>query len=108
MREVLDVGGEPVSGTLRVSPHVHTHELDEELVLYDSCANRAYVFNASATLLWRFCGNSPTIDEAVRELAGTYNRDVAEVTRDVVEFVKAARAAGLLLPEENEPNEDAT
>ncbi len=65
-----------MSGTLRASPTVHVHALDDELVLYDSCANHAYVLNASAALLWQLCDNSVTVDQAIRELADAYNCDV--------------------------------
>lgn len=74
------------------------HALDDEFILYDSRADRAYVLNASATLLWESCEGSPTIDEAIRELAVAYDRDEADVAEDVVKFVRMARGAGLLLP----------
>lgn len=95
-----------MSGALRASPAVNAHALDDELVLYDSGANRAYVLNASAASLWQLCNGSSTVDQAIHELADTYNRDLDEVTRDVVEFVRAAREAGLLLPDEGEPTGD--
>lgn len=85
-------------GALRVEPvdGVLVKELDGEAVLLDLQSETYFGLNATALRMWRELTSSPTIADALRNLAGHYDADAAAVEQDVLELLDELESRGLV------------
>lgn len=81
----------------RRADEVAAVELDGEIVLYDERTQTVHHLNPQATIVWKLCDGSSTVDELACALADAADADPAVVSRDVRGVIDELVAAGLVL-----------
>lgn len=77
---------------------IHSVELDGELVLYDTAANRAVHLDPRATLIWQVLDGSVTVGELVEDLAAVFEVDETAIRADVESMLTALHELSFLEP----------
>ena len=88
----------PVSDTPQGREDVVFRQLADDWVLFDPKTNQIHVLNLSAALVWTACTGRSSLDQIVREVAGTYADapDEAQVREDVDAALARFWSEGLL------------
>ena len=72
-------------------------EMDGENLLYRLGAHKAIHLNESATVIWKLCDGSRTIQDIINVLKGEYPDSEAAVETDVAEAIELLMREGALL-----------
>jgi hypothetical protein len=72
------------------------YRLDDEMLVYVSRSETAYVLNRSAAAIWELCDGTRTVEEITVELGQCVGRSGADLLPDVVQGVARLREAGLV------------
>lgn len=88
----------PVSDTPQGREDVVFRQLADDWVLFDPRTNQIHVLNLSAALVWTACTGDSSLDDIVRDVAGTYPDPPAEgqVREDVDAALARFSSLGLL------------
>lgn len=89
----------------RARPDLTVVELDGEAVIYDEISGDLHRLNPTASIVFSFLDGSATPEELAGDLAGAYDRPVAEITAQVRELVDQLAASHLLVGTEPSPVE---
>jgi hypothetical protein len=71
-------------------------EVDGELVVLDTQANRVHKLNRTAGAIWRRCGSAASPAEIARDLAEEFDVDPDIALQDVLVTLEQLRALNLL------------
>lgn len=71
-------------------------ELDGEAVVFDELSCDLHYLNPTATLVFRLCDGTGTVDELATDIAAAYRADEEQIRRDVDAVVQDFRRSGLL------------
>ena len=84
-----------MSIAIRHDDSVMVREIDGEVLVLDTRANRIHQFNRTASIIWRRCGEEPhTIASA---LVAEFSVDEETALRDVVETLSTLRSLRLIV-----------
>lgn len=90
----------PQPGFLRLrpvaDPAVVGHELDDELVLFDSRTSEVRILNSTAVRVWTLCDGEHTVDRLVTCLAEAFGITRSQAASDVTEFLTSLEDAALI------------
>ncbi|MEN8217346.1 MAG: PqqD family protein [Pseudomonadota bacterium] len=78
---------------------VRATEVENELMLHDSAAQKVYVLNPTAALVWSLCDGEHTIEQMVTAVETQFGKtgQEANITQDVQQTVNWLNDYGLLL-----------
>ena len=71
-------------------------QVDGELLILDTRANRIHQLNETATLIWQWSGTASSVEEIASRMADTFEVDADIALRDVRRALDEFCAAGLL------------
>ena len=71
-------------------------QVDGELLILDTRANRIHQLNETATLIWPLSGTASSVEESASRMADTFEVDADIALRDVRRALDEFCAAGLL------------
>ena len=80
------------------NPNLFVEDMDEEMVLYEAGSHRAIYLNETATLVWRLCDGTRTVQELIEMLAENYPDARADLPRDIESAVEMLLREGALSP----------
>jgi len=72
-------------------------EIDGEAVIVKPSAKRTWVFNATASFIWKCCDGHSSIEDVARKLALSCGRELRLVRTDIVEFCRQLEEIGLIV-----------
>jgi PqqD family protein of HPr-rel-A system len=79
-----------------VKPQIAFAQVGDEGVVYDSLSGSIHMLNPSASLLYRVCDGSATIDELASDVADAFEVPVDEVRPQVVSLVESLAMLGVV------------
>ena len=79
-------------------PNITACPLDDELVLYELTRGQAYVLNATAAQIWRWCDGRRSVTAIAHALAAAHGLPNRQALADVRACLAALQEAGLLRP----------
>ena len=86
--------------TLTVTGDVVWTDVDDEVRLYDADKGEFRTLNASAAEIWRLVVRGLGVDDIVADLTARFSggdeHEERMIRRDVLEFIEALRATGLV------------
>lgn len=71
-------------------------ELDGEAVLVSTSAQKTWVLNATASLIWKCCDGQISLEAVARRLARAGGREAGRVKRELQAFCQILEQKGLL------------
>jgi hypothetical protein len=76
-------------------------EVQDEILLLDTVADRVHKLNPTATVIWRECCVAASPAEIALKLASLYEVDQHSALKDVNDTLEQFRTLGLILTEED-------
>jgi Coenzyme PQQ synthesis protein D (PqqD) len=92
--------GQMSSRVCRHAPTVRSHELGDELTLFDTATGRAVALNGTARDIWALVDGQSGVHEIVQTLARAYRVEPEHIAADVETAVTQLQEAEVLLPAE--------
>lgn len=80
------------------NPHLLTHQLQDELVLYNSRQDVAHTLNATALLVWQCCDGEHEVEDIISKVRTRYNVPPEAVRQDIQNLLNKFQALGLIQP----------
>jgi len=74
-------------------------EVDGELLVLDTSANRIHQLNRMAALIWQSCDSADSPEDIADRIAAEFDVDREVALADVRRLLEDFRTAGLLAPE---------
>jgi hypothetical protein len=74
-----------------------SREVETELVLLDTDADRVHQLNATAAFIWKRCEEAQSIDEMAQWLGEAFEVEAAVARRDAIATLETLRAFNLLV-----------
>ncbi|HLX64868.1 MAG TPA: PqqD family protein [Planctomycetota bacterium] len=71
-------------------------EVDGQALVVDTKANRSWLLNSTATLIWRHCDGARSLVDLAAALARKSGAEARRIEREVMEFCGGLERAGLL------------
>ena len=81
----------------QVADHIVWHDVEGELVLFDSHTGRYLSLNGTATIIWRCIARGDGLSQIAEQLAADYDAPHEVLEADIAAFVEHALAKGLLV-----------
>jgi hypothetical protein len=78
------------------APTAYSVELDGEAVILDERRNHLHYLNRTATLIWNCLDGRASVEEIAYDLATAFGALPATMITDVLTFVRALAAEGLI------------
>jgi hypothetical protein len=72
-------------------------EIDGEAVLVSTAVQKTWVLNATASLIWKCCDGTISLETLARRIAGGCGREAGRVKAELVEFCREMEQRGLLM-----------
>jgi hypothetical protein len=80
------------------APTVRSHELGDELTLFDTATGRAVALNGTARDIWALVDGESDVDDIVQTLASAYRVEPALIVADVEMALTQLEEVEVLVP----------
>lgn len=72
-------------------------EIDGEAVLVSTAVQKTWVLNSTASLIWKCCDGTMSLETLARRIAAGCGREASRVKAELLEFCKEMEQRGLLM-----------